>query len=93
MSEEKKKTTRAAKLSGLLSGLGAGALIYWLVYLIGVYLKGVLDIKVYSNVVLIFGVIIFLLAPLFGVFVGRLVNRRWETFTKHKRIFLNSTSP
>ncbi len=93
MSKEKKKTTRAAKLSGLLSGLGAWALIYWLVCLIGVYLKGVLDIKVYGNVVIILGVIIFLLAPLFGIFVGRLVNCRWETFTKRKRIFLNSTSP
>ena len=93
MSKEKKKTTRAAKLSGILAGFGAWTLMFWLILLVTLFSKHVLNIKTSGDFVVYCGLVLFIVAPVLAVFTGRLVNKRWETFTKGKRILLNSTSP
>ena len=93
MSKKKITTTKTAKLSGILAGFGAWALMYWLIGLIALFSKHVLNVKTSGDFAVYFGLLLFIVAPVLAVFAGRLVNKRWETFTKGKRIFLNSTSP
>ena len=94
MSKEKKKTTRAAKLSGLLSGLGAWALISLVSILIGVFFAQVLGIGILENDIgfIVFMALLFLLGPALAIFVGRFINYRWESYTNSKKYLLNIIS-
>ena len=94
MSKEKKKTTRAAKLSGLLSGLGAWALISMVSILIGVFSAQVLGIGILENDIglIVFMGFLFLLGPVLAIFVGRSINYRWESYTTSKKYLLNIIS-
>ena len=94
MSEEKKKTTRAAKLSGLLSGLGAWALLSLVSVLVGVFFAQVLGIGILEIDIglIVFMVLLFLLGPVLAVFVGRFINSRWESYTNSKKYLLNIIS-
>jgi len=94
MSEEKKKTTRAAKLSGLLSGLGAWALLSLVSVLVGVFFAQVLGIGILENDIglIVFMALLFLLGPVLAVFVGRFINSRWESYTNSKKYLLNIIS-
>ena len=94
MSKEKKKTTRAAKLSGLLSGLGAWALISMVSILIGVFSAQVLGIGILENDIglIVFIALLFLLGPALAIFIGRSVNYRWESYTTSKKYLLNIIS-
>ena len=94
MSEEKKKTTRAAKLSGLLSGLGAWALLSLVSVLVGVFFAQVLGIGILEIDIgfIVFMALLFLLGPVLAVFVGRFINFRWESYTNSKKYLLNIIS-
>ena len=94
MSKEKKKTTRAAKLSGLLSGLGAWALISLVLILIGVFSAQVLGIGILENDIgaIVFMALLFLLGPALAIFIGRSINYRWERYTNSKKYLLNIIS-
>jgi hypothetical protein len=94
MSEEKKKTTRAAKLYGLLSGLGAWALLSLVSVLVGVFFAQVLGIGILEIDIglIVFMVLLFLLGPVLAVFVGRFINSRWESYTNSKKYLLNIIS-
>ena len=94
MSKEKKKTTRAAKLSGLLSGLGAWALISLVLILIGVFSAQVLGIGILENDIgaIVFMALLFLLGPALAIFIGRSINYRWESYTNSKKYLLNIIS-
>ena len=94
MSKEKKKTTRAAKLSGLLSGLGAWALISLVSILIGVFSAQVLGIGILENDIgaIVFIALLFLLGPALAILIGRSINYRWESYTNSKKYLLNIIS-
>ena len=94
MSKKKIKTTRTAKLSGLLSGLGAWALISLVSALIGVFFAQVLGIGILENDIglIVFMALLFLLGPGLAVFVGRSINYRWESYTNSKRYLFNIIS-
>ena len=92
MSKKKIKTTKTAKLSGILSGFGAWALIYWLLLLIALFSKHVLNVKTSGNFAVYFGLLLLIIGPVLAVFAGRLANKRWETLSKLKRYLLNGTS-
>ena len=92
--QKKMKTTRAAKLSGLLSGLGAWALISLVSILIGVFFAQVLGIGILENGIglIVFMGFLFLLGPVLAIFVGRSINYRWESYTTSKKYLLNIIS-
>ena len=94
MSKQKIKTTRAAKLAGLLSGLGAWALISMVSILIGVFSAQVLGIGILENDIglIVFMGFLFLLGPVLAIFVGRSINYRWESYTTSKKYLLNIIS-
>ena len=94
MSKQKIKTTRAAKLAGLLSGLGTWALISLVSILIGVFFAQVLGIGILENDIglIVFMGFLFLLGPVLAIFVGRSINYRWESYTTSKKYLLNIIS-
>ncbi|MCP4923410.1 MAG: hypothetical protein GY915_05175, partial [bacterium] len=91
MSEENQKTTKVAKLVGVLSGLGTVVLGFYLVLLIAVGLVEFTEIKGRGFVETILW-ILWALSVLPAIFVGVKVNRGWEGFTMRKKITLNVIS-
>ena len=91
---KKIKTTKAAKLSGLLSGLGVWALISLVSILIAVFFAQALGIGILANDIgfIVFMALLFLLGPVLAIFVGRSINYRWESYTTSKKYLLNIIS-
>ena len=94
MSKKKIKTSKAAKLSGLLTGLGAWALLFLISLLIGVFFAQVLGIGILENDIflIVFMVLWLLLGPIVAIIFGRFVSLRWEGYPNNKKYLLNIIS-
>ena len=90
--KEMRKTTKAAKLAGVLAGLATCALNFfiWAFIAIG-YFHEILGYPLNDTVeYMLFGLSALGILP--SVFVGLKVNNKWESFTKRKKIILTVTS-
>jgi len=94
MNKEKKKTTKSAKFSGLLAGLGAYSMILLSLPILGVFIALVLGIGVLEIGIFLIGsmVLLFLLGPLLAILIGRFINFRWEGYKHSKKYILNIIS-
>ena len=88
------KTTKVAKLSGLLSGLGTWALIPLVLVHAGVFSAQVLGIGILETDMglVIFVVLLFLLGPVLAVFVGKFINFMWGSYSNSRKYLINIIS-
>ena len=88
------KTTKVAKLSGLLSGLGTWVLIVFVLGYALVFSEQVLGIEILetSRGHVIFGVLLFLLGPVLAVFVGKFINFMWGSYSNSRKYLINIIS-
>ena len=94
MNKKKKKTTRAAKLSGILVGFGAWTLIILISLAIALFFLKVFGVRILENDVsiIIFTVLWFLLGPITAITFGRFVTFRWAGYPNKKKFLINIIS-
>ena len=88
MNKKKKRTTRAAKLSGILVGFGAWTLIILISLTIAIFFLKVFGVRILENDVsiIIFTVLWFLLGPITAITFGRFVTFRWAGYPNKKKV-------
>ena len=94
MNKKKKKTTRAAKLSGILVGFGAWTLIILISLAIALFFFQFFGVRILENDVsiIIFTVLWFLLGPITAITFGRFVTFRWAGYPNKKKFLINIIS-
>ena len=94
MIKEKIKTTKAAKLSGILAGFGAWTLIILISLAIALFFLKVFGVRILENDVsiIIFTVLWFLLGPITAITFGRFVTFRWAGYPNKKKFLINIIS-
>lgn len=94
MNKKKKRTTRAAKLSGILVGFGAWTLIILISLTIAIFFLKVFGVRILENDVsiIIFMVLWFLLGPITAITFGRFVTFRWAGYPNKKKFLINIIS-